>query len=365
MTLGVAAAAALVLLVPASPAAAAFAPKLVVTPASAPGGTAVELRATADDDLIARTALYVPLGWKTGTPAPGQLIGSAAGTALAADGSTVLLAGRVTGATADATSGACVSGGSTVWLLQVSAGATQLSIPLVVGSVSGDATGFATATITACWPAPGSPATAGLRLTGLAFELGSNALAPPPAPGASRWRALITPFAPGSATESTAASVEAQSTLQLPTTLTLAARLAVRRTPTTVKVTRTIGGKTVTASERRVIVTRFADLSGQLLGRDPAAATAGPVIELLGGTKPTPLTSLARATPATGGSYTLRIQLDTAAKTVTFAARAALPLRDLGAGSCTPSFGTAVPCVSATTPALTLASALVALATGR
>ena len=43
----------------------------------------------------------------------------------------------------------------------------------------------------------------------------------------------------------------------------------------------------------------------------------------------------------------------------------ALPLRDLGAGSCTPSFGTAVPCVSATTPALTLASAPVALATGR
>ena len=360
MTLGVATAAALVLLVPASPAAAAFAPKLVVTPATAPRGTAVELHATADNDLIARTALYVPLGWKTGAPAPGQLIGSAAGTALAADGTTVLLAGRVTGATADATSGACVPGGSTVWLLQVSAGATQLSIPLVVGSVSGDATGFATATITACWPAPGS-----LRLTGLAFELGSNALAPPPAPGASRWRALITPFAPGSATESTAASVEAQSTLQLPTTLTLAARLAVRRTPTTVKVTRTIGSKTVTASERRVIVTRFADLSGQLLGRDPAAATAGPVIELLGGTKPTPLTSLARATPATGGSYTLRIQLDTAAKTVTFAARAALPLRDLGAGSCTPSFGTAVPCVSATTPALTLASALVALATGR
>lgn len=365
MTLGVAAAAALVLLVPASPAAAAFAPKLVVTPATAPHGTAVELHATADNDLIARTALYVPLGWKTGAPAPGQLIGSAAGTALAADGSTVTLAGRVTGATADATSGACVTGGSTVWLLQVSAGATQLSIPLVVGSVSGDATGFATATITACWPAPGSPATAGLRLTGLAFELGSNALAPPPAPGAFRWRALITPFAAGSATESTAASVEAQSTLQLPSALTLSARLAVRRTPTTVQVRRTIGGKTVTASERRVIVTRFADLSGQLLGRDPAAATTGPVIELLGGTKPTPLTSLARATPATGGAYTLRIQLDTAAKTVTFAARAALPLRDLGAGSCTPSFGTAVPCVSATTPALTLASALVALATGR
>ncbi len=365
MTLGVAAAAALVLLVPASPAGAAFAPKLVIAPTAAPGGTTVELRATAEDDLIARTTLYVPLGWKTAAPAPGQLIGSATGTALAADGTTVMLAGRVTGATADAASGACVPGGSTVWLLQLGTGATQLSIPLVVGSPSGDATGFATATVTACWPAPGSPAATGLRLTGIAFGLASNALAPPSTPGAFRWRALVTPFAAGGTSESTAASVEAQSTLQLPTALTLSARLTVQRTPTTVKVTRRIGGKTVTASERRVIVTRFADLSGQLLGRDPAAATAGPVIELLGGTKPTPLTSLARATPATGGAYVLRIQLDTAAKTVTFETRAALALRDLGAGSCTPSFGTGVPCVSATTPALTLTSTRVALATGR
>ena len=366
MTLGVAAAAALVLLVPASPAAAAFAPKLVVTPAVAPGGTTVDLHATADDDLVARTALYVPLGWKTAAPAPGELIGSASGSALAADGTTVLLTGRVTGATADASSRACVSGGTTVWLLQLGSGATQqLSIPLVVGSPSGDATGFASATITACWPAPGSPAAASLRLIGVAFGLGSNALVPPSAPDAFRWRALITPYAAGSASESAAAAVEAQSTLQLPTVLTLSARLTVQRTPTTVKVTRTIGGKTVTASERRVVITRFADLSGQLLGRDPAAATAGPVIELLGGTTPTILTSLARATPATGGAYVLRIQLDTAAKTVTFQSRATLPLRDLGAGSCTPSFGTAVPCVSATTPALTLASARVALATGR
>ena len=65
--------AATLLFVPASPAAAAYAPRLLVTPSDAPGGAiTVDLRAPVAERATARTVVYVPLGYRSGAPAPGQ-----------------------------------------------------------------------------------------------------------------------------------------------------------------------------------------------------------------------------------------------------------------------------------------------------
>ena len=366
MSLGVCCAAALSVFAPVSPAAAAYAPTLLVTPTD---GTAdapvarISLRAAATDAATARVVLYLPVGWAPGRPAPGAAIGRATATALAPDGSTVTLAGTVIGATADDAQAACALPGSAVWLLQLARSGTLIQIPLVVAAPPTQAAGFAAATITACWPAASSAAAGGLRLLGIDFGLGGTSLRAPRAPGTYRWRALFTPYAAGAASESPAGTVEAQSLVRLPARLTLAAKLAVRRTPVDLKVTRTIGGRQVTALERQILVTRFADLSG--FAREFDGGIADAAVDVLGGVAPTSLRRLTQVTPAASGLFTTRIQIDTAAGHVTFRVRTSVGERDLGAAACTPSFGTSVACVSATAPAVKLESAAVTIATGR
>lgn len=374
---GVLAALTALLLVSTASAAAAYAPTLVVTPiqaasaAAAPGaastaatGVKIDVRAAADDDATARAVLYVPPGYRLGRPAPGEAIGKASGTALTASGATVALGGTVVGAAADAASVACVPTGATVWLLQLARSGTLIHIPLVVTDPPASASAFASATITACFPPPSGAETGGLRLLSATFALGGTSVIPPQASGTYRWRAQLTPWAADAATEAARGTVEAQSIVRLPTTLTVSARLVVQRTPVDVKVTRTVRGKPVTAVERRVLVTRFADVSGRVLEAGHAVADAGVLV--YGASTPSALRRLTRATPDPAtGAFAVRVQLDTTAKAVFLQTRLAIGARDLGAAACTPSFGAAVPCVSASAPALRLQSLVVRLATGR
>lgn len=362
-------------LVPAGPAAAAYLPKLAVDPvdatpaagSAAGSGAAVsiDVRATAADDATARFVLYLPHGYRTGRPAPGVQVGTASGTALTATGQTVSLGGNVVGATADDASATCApaSAGGAVWLLQLARSGTLIHVPLVVAEAPSAAATIAAATVTGCLPAASSAEAGGLRILSATFVLRTAAVAQPKAAGTYRWRAQLTPYAAGTPAENAAGAVEAQAIVRQPTSLAASARLVVKRTPVDVKVTRTIGGKTVTAVERKVLVTRFADVSGKTLGAgEPGDETQ---VTVLGGTSSTALRRLVQVVPAAGGSFATRIQIDTAAKAVFFQAKLTQPARDLGPAACTPSFGAAVPCVSATEPALKLASPVVRLATGR
>mgnify|MGYP006274043787 CR=1 FL=1 len=361
-------------LVPASGAAAAFAPRLLVTPvsaetaaalpagAAAPAGTGVlvDVRAAATDDALARVVLHLPLGTQALAPRAGQAVGRATATALTATGAGVPLAGTVTGIAADATTGACATGRGVLAVDFPYNGAT-VRVRVVIADPPASVSTFSAATFTACVPAASKPEAAGLRITGLVLGLGAAALRTTAVPGTYRWRALVTPFAAGSADENPAAAAEAQSLLRLPQQLTASARLVVERKPVDVKVTRSVGGKPVTAVERHVLVTRFAEVRGHALEGDGAASSE---VAVSGGTAPGSLRQLVQVAPAGDGSFSVRIQIDTAAPAVSFQARLAAGPRDLGGSACTPSFG-AVPCVSATAPALKLASPVVTLVTGR
>lgn len=361
-------------LLPARPAAAAYAPRLLVTPmdaataaqassttpAATGGGVVVDLRAPATDDPTSRFSLHAPLGYRMLRPTVGQPVGTASGLAVDGTGAIVVLRGTVVGGAADAAAAACAPAGTAVLLLQLARPGALLRIPIVVAAPGAAVATIAAATLTGCIPSAESADAGGLRLVAATFGLGSTALRGPTVAGTYRWRALFTPLA---AAETAAASVEAQSLVRSPARVTAAAKLVVQRTPVDVKVTRTIGGKPVTAVERHVLVTRFADFSGLALEGDAGLADAE--VAVTGGTAAAALRSLTQAAPAADGSWAVRIRIDTAAPAVFLQAKVAVALRDLGAEACTPSFGATVACVGATAPALKLESPVVRLATGR
>lgn len=348
-------------------AAAAYAPKLVVTPAAPRSGTSgvtVELLGADADDTTARSVVYLPLGYRAKPVAPGVEVGPARLTAVTATGSLETLAGSVTGASAaDYAASACAPSPATVWLVTVKRALVTITIPLLVAPAPATATTFASSTITACWPGPGSAEASGLRPVSLTFALGGSALTAPAARGTYRWRTLFTPFAAGTTTENPAGSVESQSLVLLPAALRLSAKLVVRRTPVQVKVTRTVNGRPVTVVENRVLVTRFAALKGTATEAD--AGLAGARVTVLGGSLPTRLRDLTEAATDARGAFSTLIQINTTAKTVTFQAQLELAMRDRGASACIASFGATVPCTSASSGKLSLGSTLTRLATGR
>lgn len=358
---------ALLLPLPISSAAAAYAPRLIVTPASPGSGTAditVALQGTAGDDVTARSVVYLPLGYHTRRPAVGVQLGTARLSAVTPAGGLTTLTGAVSVvAAADYAGSTCSAGADAVWLVEVARSSTVIRIPLLVTPAPQAAATFAAAAITACWPAPGTPEARGLRPTSLTFVLGSTAVTSPTAAGTYRWRAQLTPY--GAATgagENAAAAVEAQSLVLVPPTLRLSAKLTLRRTPVDVKVTRTVNGRPLTVVEHRVLVTRFASLTGSATEADAGLQDAP--VDVLGASSPTQLRRLTQVTPDARGAFATLVQINTNAKAVTFRASLELGVRDRGAAACVASFG-ALPCVSATSGALTLTSQAVRLATGR
>lgn len=353
---------------PTSSAAAAYVPKLVVTPASPGSGTTdvtVALLGTSSADATARSVVYLPLGYRTRRPAAGVLIGKASLIAVTPAGGLTTLSGTVTAAVAaDFAETACASDFDAVWMLEVLRNRALIRIPLLVAPAPAAAATFAAATITACWPAPGTAEAGGLRPSSLTFALGSSALTGPPAAGTYRWRVQLTPYTAGAGGgENAAGTVEAQSLVLIPAVLRVSAKLTIRRTPVDVKVTRTVNGQRVTVIERRVLVTRYASLAGT--ATEAEAGLEDAAVDVLGASSPAKLRALTQVTPDARGAFVTLIQINTTAKTVYFQAELELDVRDRGAAGCVASFGASMPCVSSSSGALALTSPLVRLATGR
>lgn len=315
--------------------------------------SAVTIRYTvsATDDPTAKLTFYAPTGYSASLAAPaGTTLGTvtAQGTAADLGGALLPLTGTVQ---ARAAGGTYLSGTTQVpiaaastqctgtashtayWVLILQAAGQTLELPVFVDSpaVGTGASAFATSSIQACLPPPDVPtgtpgrATFGFKLTQVDFKV--NGIFTSAGTGQPRWRVLATPYTPNTGRANAAGSVEAQSVIPFPRTLSL-------RKPTlkTAKgvATLTLGG------------------TAQL----PTGAVA---LRLYRGKTAAGLTpSVTLAKSGTSFRGTLRIKQTAKRQIVFLQARATVAA---GTDTCTPTFG--LQCVGATRAAVAVRSGTV------
>ena len=315
--------------------------------------SAVTIRYTvsATDDPTAKLTFYAPTGYSASLAAPaGTTLGTvtAQGTAADLGGALLPLTGTVQ---ARAAGGTYLSGTTQVpiaaaatqctgtashtayWVLILQAAGQTLELPVFVDSpaVGTGASAFATSSIQACLPPPDVPtgtpgrATFGFKLTQVDFKV--NGIFTSAGTGQPRWRVLATPYTPNTGRANAAGSVEAQSVIPFPRTLSL-------RKPTlkTAKgvATLTLGG------------------TAQL----PTGAVA---LRLYRGKTAAGLTpSVTLAKSGTSFRGTLRIKQTAKRQIVFLQARTTVAA---GTDTCTPTFG--LQCVGATRAAVAVRSGTV------
>jgi hypothetical protein len=268
----------------ASTAMATYQPRLVVSPtspAASGAGSTITVSQAQTDDPTARLAIYVPSGYTVQTTAaPGTQLGLVTASVVAADlGGTLLpltgnvvvhnpanpdestVAASVTQCTGTATHAA-------IWVLVLQAAGQTLRVPVAVDPTTGAEATFSSYKLVICLPPPDVPAgtpgraTFGAKLVRATMTL-SN-ITNPAANGSYLWRTVFTPYTPGTGRPNAVGTVEAQSTVALPTRLAIAARLVKH----VVRVTVTVKGKRVVRLVNRYtmsvtgIVTRASGASG-------------------------------------------------------------------------------------------------------
>ena len=320
---------------------ASFDPRITVTAPPAAGGTplvTIALKTGRADDPIAKTTLYVPLGYRVRSAAVGTKIGTAGAHAVAADlaGASLPLRGDLL--VGDPKSVAsqqarCVGNESVdaVWVVHLTANGQALDLPVfVVRTVAGEAV-IAREKIVVCVPPPDVPAGTpgrspfGAKIVDLTFTDG--AIAGPAAAGDYRWRSLWTPYTPGTGQPNVAGTQEVQAIVRIPTELTIAFAES--------KVVRH------TSAGRRTWT--LLTVTGRLT-ENQAAIPGRPVVVKYSFTPGGGLARLEAATTSRAGAYTRTLLVRRS--TYVFAT-AAIPARDLRAAGCTQTFAP-VPCTSAT-----------------
>ena len=318
-------------------------PRLLVTDAG--GSVTINYTQDANDDPTAKLTFYAPTDYSASLTQPaGQTIGTvtAQGTAADLGGALLPLTGTVQ---VRAANGTYLSGTTQVpiaaaatqctgtathtayWVLILQAAGQTLELPVFVDQITTPpANAIASASIQACLPPPDIPpgtpgrATFGFKLTKVDFKV--NNIFTGATSGQPRWRVLATPYNPGRGTPNAAGSVEAQSVIGFPRTVTL-------RKPAVPKAVR-----------------GFVTLRISGTANLPAAGT----LRLYRGAKsPSSASILLRGTPAFSGS--LRIKQTTRAQTLFLQVRATVAA---GTVACTPTFG--VPCLAATRAAVAVRS---------
>jgi hypothetical protein len=330
-------------LVYSSPALAAVSPKLTVSA----GGPTVSIKAAEQnpaDDAIAKLEIYVPTGFALKSPVGGTVVGSVSGQALVKDidpaaehgftGDVVAIsptdpAVAYENANCDNTSHAAA------WMMRTRTDEATMNVPIFVDKTSASETQFGAYKLVICMRAPDivpsgpNRAPMGTKLDTIRLVLRGFTI--PKAAGVYRWRSLWTPYTSGTETQNSAGRVEAQSIVTVPTgVLTLTAK------------------SVATGHGLRI------RLSGQLIvGTEPASAVR---IGLSHGKSKSRLVSIGSARTNGSGKY---LKLTKLGNSHYFQAGATVLEQDLGPGTCTPSFGTSVPCANATMGALHLLSKFV------
>ena len=316
-------------------------PKLLVT--DTPPSVTINYTQDANDDPTAKLTFYAPSEYSASLAQPaGQTIGTvtAQGTAADLGGALLPLTGTVQ---VRAANGTYLSGTTQVpiaaaatqctgtathtayWVLILQAAGQTLELPVFVDQVTTPpANAFASSSIQACLPPPDVPpgtpgrATFGFKLTRVDFRV--NNVFTSAGTGQPRWRVLATPYNPGRGTPNAAGSVETQSVIGFPRTVTLR-RPAVR-------------------AVRGIVTLRIAGVANL-----PAGAPA--TLRLYRGARSPSTASIALRKSGNAYAGTLRIRQTARAQTVFLQTRATIPA---GTVACTATFG--VPCLSANRAAI-------------
>ena len=339
---------------------ASFAPKLVVTSATAQGSggsTRIGVVISNSDDPTAAVQIYIPSGFQVGAPAPGTKLGDVTATASAADlgGAVLPLTGELDAVPATtATNTAAAQCGVTpaqTWDLHLTAAGQTLDIPMfvVAGAAPEVALGYQTKLVV-CLPPPDVPAgtpgraTFGAKLLSATFT--SSAITQPSTSGDFRWTSLWTPYNPGKGTPNKAGSVEVQSIRHLPTAVSLKV--------TKKKLTKI---KKINGKKHKIVTTLVKFSTSVTENGQPAASST--VTTTVGGKKVTGSSFVLGAGKSATIASTAVIDSDTGAIPTGQPVNAAADLfyHDLGASSCvpTPLFG-GLPCLDATLGGITLSA---------
>jgi hypothetical protein len=251
----------------AATAAAAVAPQLQVI-SNSDGATTISYAQGTSDDPASKLQFFVPADYlATFAQQPGEPIGDARATASAGDaggasvtltGTTVVQAGTfvlASGQTLAAAGTACTGSPAhqSFWLVTLTGGGQTLQLPVFVDyALSGAFSTFASSTLTACPPAPDTPAgTAGRAPGGLKltqFTLATQDVFSV-APGWYEWHVLTTPETPKAGTPNAAGAAEAQAIDRVPAELTVKVKRAKKSVTLSGRLTaggKGLGGQSVT-----------------------------------------------------------------------------------------------------------------------
>jgi hypothetical protein len=291
----------------------------------------IKVSQTATDQQPAKITIYVPTGYSINTSAaPGTKIGTTSGNVIARDvGSINLpLAGDVIVAPPTTNAPGCDPVTHVaVWNLALSVAGQNINLPVHVDQTAGPEAGLGPFKLVVCLGAADTPPTApnhapnGAQLLDATFT--TNNIFTVPA-GASVWKAITTPYAPGTGLPNVAGTVETRS-IVAPGTVTIA--------------------KKVTSVKKRTL-----RISGNV--SQGGAAVAGAQVSLLLNGK----TSIFRARTSGSGNYSITLRKKGKKSTTTFQARVTVSERDITTTGCASPSLPGISCVSATAGAFTAVS---------
>jgi hypothetical protein len=327
----------------------AVTPALVV--AAGPVGPSQTLSISASrqktDDPVGRLQLFVPGGYTLSSPVSGARVGTAAATVVIGAGDQaagqsrqgLVVAISPTDPAVAYESASCdPSQHLAAWMVHLNGSGSTFSFPIFVDASSGAGSSFGPYVLVACLRPPDvAPTDPNRSPNGTAIVSFTLALTPfvsPPTPGGYLWRSLWTPFAAGTGVLDDAATVEAQSTAEIP-----AGELVISGTRWTIKV----------RGEAVVLVA----VSGQVLFDGQPQASV--LVRIRHGATASKLVGLGRVRTGSDGRY---VEVAPVLRTQYLQAAADLPAKDLGASGCQASFAT-IDCLDATSGAAHLVSATI------
>jgi hypothetical protein len=334
---------------------AAKTPALLVAGATATGASAqttVELKEEKTDAAPFRVTIYAPTSYVANiSQSPGTQIGTVDGTlqALIVSPDTLVTAsGTVTvgdpTSTALRTSATQCTGTpvhAAIWVFNLTAMGNAITVPVYVDPTSGTEAAFSSAKLVLCLPnpyeqaLPGTRSPAGAKFTGAKILLSAGVLTNPSSAGTFVWRSAITPWTVNGPAPNAAATIEAQSIVNLPEALTLKAKLTTGRHKT----------------RGRTAVTNSVLLSGKLL--ENLTGISGAKVAFFSNGK-----SAGSATTGASGSFSKKLALK---KKASFRVTATVPDRETACVSPLPASTAPGGCAAATTAGYKLTSNAVAV----
>jgi hypothetical protein len=292
----------------------------------------IKVSQTATDQQPAKITIYVPTGYSINTSAaPGTKIGTTSGNVVARDvGSITLpLVGDVVVVPPTTNAPGCDPVPHiAVWNLALSVAGQNINLPVHVDQTAGAEAALGAYKLVVCLaPADVPQGTPGRSPNGaqlLEAVFTTNNIFTVPA-GASVWKAITTPYAPGLPAPNVAGTVETRSIVSAGTI--------------------SIGKKVTSVKKRLLRITGKVSQSG-------AAVAGAQVSLLLNG-----LTSRFKARTNAVGNYTLNLRKTGKKSTTTFQARVTVGERDVTSSGCASPSLPGISCVNATASAFTAVSA--------